>query len=63
MNPALRATRFTTLTMKNLETSYSGATEEIEDFCSVKRNSVSIGQAIDLAGEQTGMKSAKTAGN
>ena len=49
--------------MKNLETSYSGATEEIEDFCSVKRNSVSIGQAIDLAGEQTCMKSAKTAGN
>ena len=29
--------------MKNLETSYPGATEEIEDFCSVKRDSVGIG--------------------
>ena len=49
--------------MKNLETSYPGATEEIEDFCSVKRDSVGIGQAIDLAEEQIYMKSAKTAGN
>ena len=39
--------------MKNLETSYSGAMEEIEDFCLAKRNSVGIRQAIDLTGEQT----------
>ena len=49
--------------IKNLETSYPGATEEIEDFCSVKRNSGGIMQAIDLTGEQTYIKSAKTAGN
>ena len=49
--------------MKNLERSYPGATEEIESFCSVKRNSLGIGQAIDLVGEQTYMKSVKTAGN
>ena len=29
--------------MKNLETSYPGATEENENFCSVKRDSVGIG--------------------
>ena len=39
--------------MKNQETSYFGIKEKIEDFCLVKRNSVDIGQAIDLAGEQT----------
>ena len=49
--------------MKNLVTCYSGTMEEIEDFCLVKRNSVGIRQAIDLTGEQTYIKSAKTAGN
>ena len=48
--------------MKNLETFYPGATEEIKDFCSVKRSNIAIRQAIDLAGEQTYMKSAETAG-
>ena len=49
--------------MKNLETSDPGVTEEIEDFCSVKRNSAGIRQAIDLTGEQAYIKSAKTAGS
>ena len=49
--------------IKNLETSCPGDMEGIEDFCSVKRNSVGIRQATDLAGEQIYMKSAKTAGN
>ena len=49
--------------MKNLEMSYPGAMEEIKDFCLVKSSSVGIGQEVDLAGEQTYMKSAKTAGN
>ena len=46
--------------MKNWETLYPGATEEIKDFCLVNRNSVDIGKAIVLAGEQTYMKSVKT---
>ena len=49
--------------MKNLKRYYPGATEEIESFCSLKRNSLGIRQAIDLVGEQTYMKSVKTAGN
>ena len=40
-----------------------GATMEIEASCTVRRNNLGIGQAIDLAGEQTYMKSAKTSGN
>ena len=49
--------------MKDLEMSYPGATKEIKDFCSGKWNNISIRQAIDLAAEETYVKSAKTAGN
>ena len=49
--------------MKHLESSHPGATMEIKASCTVRRNNLGIGQAIDLAGEQTYMKSAKTSGN
>ena len=39
--------------MKNLKIPNPGLTEEIEDFCLRKRNSVVIRQAIDSTGEQT----------
>ena len=49
--------------LKRLEVTHPGAKREIEEFgLSVRRNEFTIGQAVDLAGEQTFMKSAKTAG-
>ena len=49
--------------LKNLEETHPGAKQEIEkSSVSVRRNDFGIGQAVDLAGEQTFMKSAKTAG-
>ena len=50
--------------MQRLEETHPGAKEEINQVgLSVRRNDIGAGQAIDLAGEQTYMKSAKTAGN
>eukprot|EP00794_Sanderia_malayensis_P002234 gene2234-2545_t len=49
--------------MEHLDANYPGAREEMEMYgLSVKRNNLGIGQAVDLAGEQTFMKHAKTAG-
>ena len=46
-----------------LESTHPGAKEEIENLgLSVQRNTLGIGQAVDLAGEQTYMRNAKTAG-
>ena len=45
-----------------MNASHPGALEEFENISSVRRNNTSIGQATDLAGEQTYMKSAKTTG-
>ena len=40
-----------------------GSKEEIEEKrLSVRRNTLGTGQAVDMAGEQSYMKSAKTAG-
>ena len=48
--------------LKQLEVTHPGAKGEIEEFgLSVRRNEFTIGQAVGLAGEQTFMKSAKTA--
>ena len=50
--------------LKHLEHTHPGATEELEEFgLSVRRNSLGICQAVDLAGEKTYMKKAKTAGD
>ena len=46
--------------LKRMEASHPGALEEFETISSVRRNNMGIGQAIDLAGEQTYMKNAKT---
>ena len=49
--------------LENLEMKYPGAKEELAAIgISIRRNDFGIGQAIDLAGEQTFMRSAKTAG-
>ena len=49
--------------MEHLDANYPGAREEMEMYgLSVKRNNLGMGQAVDLAGEQTLMKHAKTAG-
>ena len=48
--------------LKSLEESHPGAIQEIKESVSVRRNWIGIGQAIDLAGEQTYMKNAKTIG-
>ena len=46
-----------------MEDTHSGAKEEIEEKgLSVRCNSLGIGQAVDMAGEQSYMKSAKTVG-
>ena len=50
--------------LQYLQNTHPGAKEEIQEYrLSVRRNSYGIGQAADLAGEQTFMKSAKTSGN
>ena len=38
---------------QNLESTHPGATAEIEALTSVRRNTIGIGQAMDLTGEQT----------
>ena len=48
--------------LKNLDSMHPGAFEEICEMVSVRRNKTGIGQAIDLAGEQTYMRNAKVAG-
>ena len=50
--------------LQYLQNTHPGAKEEIQEYgLSVRRNSYGIGQAVNLAGEQTFMKSAKTSGN
>ena len=50
--------------MKRLEETHPGARNEIEEYgLSVCRIDFGIGQAADLADEQTCMKSAKTEGS
>ena len=39
--------------LQNLESTHPGATAEIEPLTSVRRNTIGIGQAMDLTGEQT----------
>ena len=48
--------------MKNLHITHPGAKEEIEKIGISVRNDIGIGESIDLAGEQTYMRSAKTVG-
>ena len=49
--------------LEYLEDTHPGAKEEIEEKgLSVRRKALGIGQAVDMAGEQSYMKSAKTAG-
>ena len=49
--------------LKRLDFSHPGARYEIVEVgLSIRRNDIGVGQAIDLAGEQTYMKNAKTAG-
>ena len=50
--------------LEYLDSTHPGARAEMESVgLSVRRNNLGIGQAIDLAGEQSYMKNAKTAGN
>ena len=50
--------------LQNLEATHPGAKDELKDKgLSVCRNTYKIGQSIDGAGEQTFMRSSKTAGN
>ena len=49
--------------LENMDTKYPGGKEEMMKIgISVRRNSNGIGQAIDLAGEQSYMRNAKTSG-
>ena len=49
--------------LENIENTQPGAVEKIrEKGLFVRRSDIGIGQAVDLAGEQTYMRSAKTAG-
>ena len=48
--------------LKNINALHPGALEEFEGISSKRRNNTDIGQAIDLVGKQTYMKSAKTRG-
>ena len=49
--------------LKNMDAKYPGAKEELAAIgISIRRNDFGIGQAIDLAGEQTFIRGAKTAG-
>ena len=48
--------------LKNLDITHPGAFDEAGMITSVRRNSIDVGQAIDLPGEQTYMKNAKTTG-
>ena len=50
--------------MERLEKTHPGAKQELMKIgISVRRNEKGIGQAVDLAGEQSYMRSAKTAGD
>ena len=49
--------------IENIDVTYPGAKGELNGIgISVRRNYFGIGQAIDLAGEQTYMRNAKTIG-
>ena len=49
--------------LENIDAKYPGAKEELAAIgISIRRNEFGIGQAIDMAGEQTFMRNAKTAG-
>ena len=49
--------------LENMELTHPGAKDElIKSGISVRRNKFGIGQAVDLAGEQTYMRNAKTSG-
>ena len=49
--------------LEHIESTHLVAREEIEDVgLPIHRNKLGIGQSIDLAGEQSCMRSAKTAG-
>ena len=49
--------------LEHIESTHPGAREEIEEVgLSICRNKLGIGQSIDLAGEQSYMRSAKTSG-
>ena len=49
--------------MERLEKSHPGAKQELmKIWISVRRNEKGIGQAVDLAGEQSNMQSTKIAG-
>ena len=49
--------------LEHIDSTHPGAKEEIKTVgLSVRRNKLGIGQSIDLAGEQSYMRSAKTAG-
>ena len=49
--------------LENIENTQPGAIEEIrENSLSAWSNNIGIGQAVDLAGEQTYIRSAKTEG-
>ena len=49
--------------MENLDVTHPGAKDELKKIgISVRRNNIGVGQAIDLAGEQSYMRDAKTPG-
>ena len=49
--------------LEHIDSTHPGAKEEIEKAgLSVRRNTFGIGQSIDMAGEQSYMRNAKTAG-
>ena len=49
--------------MENIDVTHPGAKEELMQIgISVRRNDFGVGQAVDLAGEQTYMRNAKTSG-
>ena len=48
--------------LESLDITHPGSKDEMKAIVSVRRNTQAIGQAIDMAGEQSYMKSAKTAG-
>ena len=49
--------------LEHIDSTHPGARQEIEHLgLSVRRNQLGIGQSIDMAGEQSYMRNAKTAG-
>ena len=49
--------------LHNLESTHPGVTAEIEALTTVRRNTICIGQVMDLEVEQTYIKNYKIAGN